>query len=109
MRKLKAFVFLVVLGVVLVSFPTLSVAVEDVKIGVMLPLTGPPAKLGESSKNAFEFAAAEVNSEGGIKSLGGAKLKIIYGDTQGKPEVAVTIAQQLIQKDNVVLITGAWQ
>ena len=109
MEKVKVFVFLVVLAVVLVSFPTLSTAVEDVKIGVILPLTGPQAKLGEGSKNAIEFATAEVNSEGGIKSLGGAKLKIIYGDSTGKPEIGQTIAEQLIHKDNVALITGAWQ
>jgi branched-chain amino acid transport system substrate-binding protein len=108
MSKGKIFAVLTVWAFVLVLVPTLSMAVDNVKIGIMLPLSGGLAKLGESSKWADEFAVAEVNAEGGIKSLGGAKLELIIADTQGKPELGQTIAEQLIHRDKVDLILGCW-
>ena len=84
MSKGKIFAVLTVWAFVLVLVPTLSMAVDNVKIGIMLPLSGGLAKLGESSKWADEFAVAEVNAEGGIKSLGGAKLEAGYCRHSGK-------------------------
>jgi branched-chain amino acid transport system substrate-binding protein len=108
MGKRKIFAILTVWVFVLISVPTLSLAADNVKIGIMLPLSGSLAKLGESSKWAQQFAVDEVNSEGGIKSLGGAKLELIIADTQGKPELGQTIAEQLIHRDKVDLILGCW-
>jgi branched-chain amino acid transport system substrate-binding protein len=108
MGKRKIFAVLTVWAFVLVLVPTLSMAVDNVKIGIMLPLSGGLAKLGESSKWADQFAVDEVNAEGGIKSLGGAKLELIIADTQGKPELGQTIAEQLIHRDKVDIILGCW-
>ncbi len=69
----------------------------------------PRRNMGETGKMGVDFATDEINAEGGIKALGGAKLKIIYGDSQGKPEIGATITEQLIHKDNVAMITGALQ
>ena len=35
-----------------------------------------------------QLAVDHVNAAGGIKSMGGAKLVLVPGDTQAKPEVA---------------------
>ena len=58
-------------------------AAEDIRIGVVSPLTGPTAKFGQAQKNALTMAADDVNGAGGIKSLGGAKIKLVFGDTRG--------------------------
>jgi len=42
------------------------------------------------------MAADAINASGGIKSLGGARLELILGDTQSKPDVARTEAERVI-------------
>ena len=43
-----------------------------VKVGNIIPLSGPSASVGQQGKNAREMAVEEINAAGGIKSLGGA-------------------------------------
>lgn len=81
---------------------------ENVKIGVIQPMTGSLAVIGQSAMRGHEFAVEQINAAGGIKSLGGAKLVILAGDTQGKPEIGMSEAERLIQKGAVVL-TGCYQ
>lgn len=83
--------------------------VKTVKIGTILPLSGAAAQLGENSKKSIDMAVEEINAKGGIKSLGGAKLEIVYGDSQGKPQVGVSEAERLLSDKDVVLLNGAWQ
>lgn len=80
---------------------------QDVKIGILLPLTGSAASYSQRVKFGFDLAQEEINKAGGIKSLGGAKLNLIYADTQAKPEVGVSEAQRLALQENVVVILGA--
>jgi branched-chain amino acid transport system substrate-binding protein len=83
--------------------------VKTVKIGTILPLSGAAAQLGENSQKAIDMAVEEINENGGIKSLGGAKLEIVYGDSQGKPPVGVSEAERLLSNKDIVLLNGAWQ
>lgn len=46
-----------------------------IKIGNIIPLSGPSASVGQQGKNAREMAVEEINASGGIKSLGGPNLK----------------------------------
>jgi branched-chain amino acid transport system substrate-binding protein len=90
-----------------------AVAVEaagpkEVKIGNILPLSGPSASVGIQNQRAIELATKKINEAGGIKALGGAKLVNIFTDSKGDPNVGVTAAEQLINTDKVVLISGAW-
>jgi len=47
-----------------------------------MPLSGPSASPGNNAIRGWNIAVEEVNSAGGIKSLGGAKIKTLLGDTQ---------------------------
>ncbi|MFZ1955731.1 MAG: ABC transporter substrate-binding protein, partial [Desulfobacterales bacterium] len=49
----------------------LQAADEVVRIGNIIPLSGPSASVGEQGRNAREMAVEEINAAGGIKSLGG--------------------------------------
>src|SRR5690606_38342396 len=86
-----------------------SEKVDVVKIGAILPLTGSAASIGEMSKRAMELAVEEINENGGIESLGGAKLELVFGDSEGKPQVGVSETERLITKENVAILTGAYQ
>ena len=73
--------------ILLSSAPAQTPKVEKVRIGVIEPFSGPDAKYGELVKPAFQYAVDQVNKTGGIKSMGGAKLELVWGDHQSKQEV----------------------
>jgi len=81
-------------------------APKVVKIGCVFPLTGPVAIYGEDYKRAVNTAVEYINENGGIKSLGGAKLEVVYGDNQMKPAVAASETERLITQENVVAVMG---
>ena len=82
---------------------------DEVRIGIVSPLTGPAAKFGQAQKNAMTMAAEDVNNAGGIKSLGGAKIKLFFGDTRGEADTGVTETERLITRDKVHALIGAFQ
>lgn len=62
---------------------------KTVKIGCIWPMTGILSYSGMQAQNGARLAADEINARGGIKSLGGAKIELVVGDSQSKPEAAV--------------------
>jgi branched-chain amino acid transport system substrate-binding protein len=95
------------LGLALAASPVLA-ADKVVKIGNVEPLSGPSASVGVQGKQAREMAVEEINAAGGIKSLGGAKLELVYADSKSDPTVGVTETERLINTEKVNLMTGCW-
>ena len=88
---------------------TPAVAADNVvKIGNIIPLSGPSASVGQQGKNAREMAVEEINAAGGIKALGGAKIELLYADSESKPEKGVAEAERLINTEKVNVLTGCW-
>ena len=84
-------------GTAVLGFPLpLRAQAPTVKIGVIHTVTGPLAEPGQACRLSAQIAAEAINAAGGIKSLGGAKLELLLGDTQSKPDVARTEAERLI-------------
>ncbi len=75
-----------------------------IKIGTLHPLSGASAADGKQLENGAKLAVEAINSAGGVKALGGAKLEITSGDTQGKPDVGQSEAQRLVQGGAVALV-----
>jgi len=86
----------------------IAAGVSEVKIGLILPLSGGSAPQGAQSRRASEMAVEEINAAGGIKSLGGAKLTLVFADSQTKPQVAVSEAERLLAQEKVALLIGAY-
>jgi len=80
-------------------------AAENVKVGIVLPLTGPQAKFGEIEKRSFEMAAEEINAAGGVK---GSRLELLFEDDTGKPDVGRAAVEKLISRDKVPVLTGGY-
>ena len=76
-------------------------AQTPVKIGFMGVLSGPQAALGQDMLDAVMLV---VNENGG--KLGGVPVEVLRRDSQLKPEVANQIADELIEKEKVPLVTG---
>jgi branched-chain amino acid transport system substrate-binding protein len=77
---------------------------KEVKLGYILPVTGPLAFEAQLSLNGLQLAVDEVNAAGGIKALGGAKLALLPGDTQQKVELGNSEAARLIDSGVSALI-----
>src|SRR5262249_31404024 len=56
-----------------------------VKLGVLHPVAGALSYSGQQGRLGATIAIEEVNSAGGIKALGGAKLEAMLGDAQSTP------------------------
>lgn len=80
---------------------------EVIKIGAILPLTGPIAWLGTNIKTGVNLALEEINATRGES---GRKVEVVFEDSKGKPNEAVTLVNKAIAVDNVdflmVLGTG---
>ena len=81
---------------------------KEVLLAAVVALTGPNAAWGQRTWNGFQLGCDLVNGQGGIKSMGGAKLKYIVADTESKPEVAGSQTEKVIQR-GAVAITGTNQ
>jgi branched-chain amino acid transport system substrate-binding protein len=77
---------------------------KEVKLGYILPVTGPLAFEAQLSLNGLQLAVDEINGAGGIKALGGAKLTLLPGDTQNKVELGNSEAARLIDQGIAALI-----
>jgi branched-chain amino acid transport system substrate-binding protein len=81
----------------------------EVEIAMLVPLSGPWARQGILEKMGAELAIEDVNSAGGVKALGGAKLKLIEFDTQDSAEKAKDAAQRMVaQHPGLVGGFGCW-
>jgi len=82
---------------------------KEVKIALVVPLSGPWARQGILEQMGAEMAIEDVNSSGGIKALGGAKMKLVLYDTGDSAEKAKNAAQRLVaQEPDVVGGIGCW-
>ena len=87
------------------AFPAVVRAqAREVKVGYILPVTGPLAFEAALALNGIQLAVDEINAGGGVKSLGGAKLTLLPGDTQNKVDLGKSEAQRLIDQGAVALI-----
>jgi len=79
-----------------------SAQTEELRIGFLAPRTGIYTAIGTDMLNGFQMYLDEHNG-----MLGGAKVKLIVEDDQGKPDVDVAKAKKLILQDKVHMLAGA--
>jgi branched-chain amino acid transport system substrate-binding protein len=84
-------------------------APKEVKIAMLVPLSGPWARQGILEKFGAEMAIEDINNAGGIKSMGGAKLRLMEYDTGDSAEKAKDAAQRMLaQEPDLVGGFGCW-
>ena len=88
--------------------PQQAPKVAEVKVGIVQPLSGSLSTIGKYNLWGAQFAAEEINSRGGVKSLGGANITLVVGDSAGDPSTAAREAERLISVENVVAVIGAY-
>ena len=97
-----------------------AMAADEVKIGVIMPLSGNSASAGKAAVAAMELAAQIVNEAhpelknlplaagAGLPNLGGAKVQLIVADHQGNPSEGQSQTLRLITQDKVVAMLGSY-
>ena len=92
------------------AFTTLALAAAGalaqsgpIRIGVVTPLSGTYAGIGQQVKWGLDLAAAQINAAGGVM---GRKLELIYEDEEANPAVATQKAEKLFQVAKVDFLTG---
>src|SRR3990172_13294971 len=80
-------------------------AADAFDLTIPLPLTGKPAKFGEIMKRSYEIAVEEINAKGGVK---GKKIALSFEDSTGKPEIARSIVEKLIDSKKQPIIVGEY-
>jgi branched-chain amino acid transport system substrate-binding protein len=107
------------LALAAMAFAASASAQEEIKIGVIYPLTGAAASTGLELKNAADLAADIINGKdkslalplagaGGLPNLKGAKIKLVFADHQGNPQTGATEAERLITQEKVIALQGCY-
>ena len=96
-------------GAAVVAMPGIVRSEEpEIVIGAPNSLTGGIGEGGQRAVWGLQIATDHINREGGIKALGGAKLKLIVADTSSEnPTQAASIARRMIDQDKAILLVGA--
>ena len=92
-------------AVVMVSSNAFATETE-IRIGVIQPMSGIWSGYAQEGQPAFEYIINKINAEGGIKSMGGAKIKLFLADDASQPARTANEARRLITQDEVQLLTG---
>jgi len=93
----------------LVAAGTAGAQAKEVKVAMIAPMSGPWARQGKLMQLGADMAIDDINAQGGIKALGGAKLRLVVLDAGDSAEKAKNAAQRLVaQEPDVVGGTGAW-
>jgi branched-chain amino acid transport system substrate-binding protein len=86
---------------------TASAQKLEFRVGFLVPLTGDLADLGASCQEGAKLAVERVNAAGGLV-VGGRSYEVVLvtRDCQGRPETAVAMAQELINKERISAFIG---
>lgn len=80
---------------------TTGALADDIKIGMVVTLSGPPAALGQQIVDGFQLALDQNDGK-----LGGQTIALTVEDDELKPDVALLKAKSLIERDEVDIVVG---
>jgi len=93
----------IALAAAVLSFGSVALAADPIKIGVSGPFTGGSSSMGVSMRDGVKLAVDEINKAGGVL---GRPLLMVERDDEAKNERGVQIAQELINKEKVSATVG---
>lgn len=84
-----------------VAFATPAMAQQSLKIGFITTLSGPAGVIGKHMKDSVDLALEHLGGK-----MGGVPVEVIYGDDQFKPDVGVQVAEEMLKKHQVDIMSG---
>ena len=95
--------FVILLVTAVLAVPLAAHAQKPIKVGMPMPLSGPPALFGDPASKGAQMFVEEINAKGGVL---GRKLELLVRDSKADANEAVRQARELILKDNVEFLVG---
>lgn len=95
---------LVAIGFILFKSQVHQVSDNEIKIGAVLPLTGPNAQWGIPPQRGALLAVEEANADGGIN---GKKIVLLSEDSQCEPQKGVSAFRKIISDKDIKAVLGA--
>lgn len=93
-------------------------AAEEIRLGLLMPSSGPAAKSGQETLEAVRFAVDLINNKfdidmpfartEGLPGQGGAKIKLIVEDHGGRPERGAAIVDRMVVEEKVHILQGCF-
>ncbi|HEX9184824.1 MAG TPA: ABC transporter substrate-binding protein, partial [Burkholderiales bacterium] len=83
------------------AFAPLASAQQKIKIGFITTLSGPQGVIGKHMKDSVDLAIEMLGGK-----MGGVPVEVIYGDDQFKPDVGVQVAEEMLKKHQVDIMSG---
>jgi len=90
------------LATLLILLPFNASAQKPIKVGVIDTYSGPPAVFADDALNGFKLALVEINKKGVL----GTKIEFTPRDDKWKVDVGLSVAKELVMRENVDLIVG---
>jgi branched-chain amino acid transport system substrate-binding protein len=106
--KLKKILALMTVSLMILLCIVSANAAETVKVGVLLPFSGGSAAMGQEFEAGMKMAVSNFNAAGGVKSMGGAEIELVWADSAGDPQTGVTEIERLITQSNVSALLGPY-
>ena len=72
-----------------------------IKVGLLLPYTGPLSIQGQDTTKGFELLLAKINGK-----AGGRDIQVLREDDEAKPDVGLTKIKKLVERDRVDFLVG---
>jgi branched-chain amino acid transport system substrate-binding protein len=92
---------LILVGLALAASAAPALAVDHIKLGFMVALSGVGGVVGEEQRRGLDLALAELGNK-----LGGVPVTVFTQDDKNDPAVAVQVASKLIDDNHVDIVTG---
>jgi len=105
MRRFAYMMIITILLGSLIGVSPVSGEEKPISIGLLVPITGTQAVMGEDLLTGAKMAVEEANRAGGVL---GRPLKLIVEDTETRPAPGMDAARKLIGVDRVSVITGGF-
>jgi ABC-type branched-subunit amino acid transport system substrate-binding protein len=93
-------------GVVAAPY-VLRAQTAPIRIGVINSMSGSYAAYAQEGHPAFLYIIDKINAEGGVKSMGGAKIELVLADDTSQPARTATEARRLATEEKVDILTGS--
>jgi len=103
MRKiLRTAVASVPLAATALAFAPAAAAAEDkIRIGFITTLSGPAGIIGKHMRDSVELALDHLGHE-----MAGIPVEVIYGDDRQKPDVGLQVANDMLKREDVDIVSG---
>lgn len=85
------------------TFLLSACSIQPVRLGAVLPLSGPQSSYGASLERGIRLGVEHVNSAGGV---GGRRLEVLIRDSGSRPAEAVRQFELLVRREDVPAVIG---